>query len=108
MDDGKEESVSDGDEVDDDEGGYDEGDDVVDSDEVEDDNDQVVDGDDEEGEVELPSCYVMDDGEGALDMEDLLHVEAYAFQAGNIHVGMADLAAGTDDHPLAWSDLLAC
>ena len=105
--------VMDGDEVDDDEVDGDEGGDVVDGDEVEDNNDEVVDsndevvdGDDEEGKVGLPSCDAVDDGEGALGMEALLHVEAYALQAGNIHVGVADPAAGTDDHPLAWSDLL--
>ena len=119
MDDEKEEGVLDDDEVDGDEVDGDEGGDVVDGDEVdgevedevEDNNDEVVDdevvdGDDEEEEVGLPSCDAVDDGEGALDMEALLHVEAYAFQAGNIHVGAADPAAGTDDHPLAWSDLL--
>ena len=114
MDDEKEEGVLDDDEVDGDEVDGDEGGDVVDGDEVdgevedevEDNNDEVVDGDDEEEEVGLPSCDAVDDGEGALDMEALLHVEAYAFQAGNIHMGAADPAAGTDDHPLAWSDLL--
>ena len=59
-------------------------------------------------EVELPLCDVVDDGEGALDIEALPHVEAYSFWVvRNIHnVGVADPAAGTDDHPLAWSDLL--
>ena len=57
----------------------------------------------------LPSCDVVDDDEeGAMDIEPLPHVEACSFLVKrNIHsLGVADLSVGTDDHPLAWSDLL--
>ena len=74
----------------------------VDGDEV----DDVVDGNDGEGEVGLPSCDVLDDEKPTLDIETLPHAEAPAFQEEkNIHVGVADPAAVTDDHPLAWSGL---
>ena len=62
----------------------------------------AVEDDGVEGVVVL-SCNVVGDGVGEVeDIEVHFHVEAYAEKS----MGVAHLAAGTDDHTRAWSDLI--